>query len=161
MGSVIASDEYRGDDYSNDYPDYLYYIEGTGSYFLPASDGDIFFNRGTWYRQTEGSWYTSSSLDGPWSGIVRDSLPKDLTELPDDFRTTRKLGMIPSRYVLGEKDKTEYYWYRYYRGSYYDNYERRGYRRVWHPEGGFWFFVAPGLHDYWDDGHRRRRGGRY
>ncbi len=151
-GSVEAAG-----DYWDDSPDYLYYIEGTGSYFLPSAEGDIFFNRGKWYRQAEGSWSMGDGMDGPWSGITKETLPMDLAELPPDFKTTRKLGMIPSRYVLGEKDRPDEYWYRYYRGRFYDNYGRHGYRRYWHPHGGFWFFVAPDFFDDgFDDGHHRR-----
>jgi hypothetical protein len=139
-------------------PEYLYYIEGTGSYYLPEEGADIFFNLGRWYRRSGNSWSMSDNLDGPWSGTTAGSLPKDLADLPADFRETRKLGMIPYRYVVGVDEKADDYPYRYYRGRYYDDYERRGYRRRWHPHGKFWFFVAPDFHDDdWDDSHRRRR----
>ena len=151
------------DDYSEaGTPEYLYYIEGTGSYFLPGGDDDLFFNLGKWYRHSGESWSMSDELDGPWSGITVDSLPADLAALTADFRETRKLGMIPYRYVVGPERRDEDYSYLYYRGKYYDDYERHGYRRRWHAHGKFWFFVAPHFHDDdWDDSHRRRRRRRY
>ena len=136
------------EDYSSsDSPEYLYYIEGTGSYFLPGSDSDIFFNLGKWYRRSGGSWSISEDLGGPWSGITVDSVPQDLIELPEDFTTTRKLGMIPYQYVLGPDKPDDDHVYRYYRGRYDEDYRRRGYRRRWNPRGKFWFFVAPDFND--------------
>lgn len=145
-------------------PEYLYYIEGTGSYFLQGEDSDTFFNLGRWYRRSGESWSVSDDIDGPWSGITKNSLPRDLAELPADFQDTRNLGLIPYRYVVGPEKEDDDYPYRYYRGRYYDDYERHGYHRRWHPHGRFWFFVAPHFHDDdWDDSHRRRRRrrGRY
>jgi hypothetical protein len=167
--SVIGGPVYAtgyGDYMESGSPEYLYYIEGTGAYLLPDADWDIFFSLGKWYRLSEGSWSMSDHFDGPWSGITAGSLPKDLAELPADFRETHKLGMIPYRYVVGKdhRDDRDGYWY--YKGRYYDDYKRHGYRRRWHPHGKFWFFVAPDFHDDWDDDwddshRRRRRGGRY
>lgn len=149
--------------YEVEEPDYLYYIEGTGAYLLPDPDGDIFYHLGRWYRQKDGSWTMSRSLDGPWEGILAQSLPEPLAELGPDYRKTRRLGMIPYRYVAGPERKDDDLGYRYYRGKYYDDYERLGYRRRWHPHGGFWFFVAPDMDDHdWEDRHRNRgRKGRY
>ncbi len=142
-------------------PEYLYYIEGTGSYFLPGEDSEIFFHLGRWYSRSGDEWSMSDDLDGPWSGITAGSLPKDLAELPADFRENRKLGMIPYRYVVGKDHRDDRGGHWYYKGRYYDDYKRHGYRRRWHPHGKFWFFVAPDFHDDWDDdwddSHRRRR----
>ncbi|MDF1525258.1 MAG: hypothetical protein P1S59_03165 [bacterium] len=160
-GSVYATG-YDEHDQSGQ-PEYLYNIEGTGSYFLPGTDEDIFFNLGKWYRNSGGSWSMSGNFDGPWSGIMTKSVPAALADLPSDFRTTRRLGMIPYRYVIGPDKWDDNDVYRYYRGEYYRDYERHGYRRQWHPRGKFWFFVAPDFHDddWGDDNHRRRRKGRY
>ena len=105
----------------------------------------------------------SNNFDGPWNGITVSSLPRDLADLPPDFQESRHLGMIPYRYVLGPEERDDDDAYRYYRGEYYEDYERRGYQRRWHPHGKFWFFVAPDFHDGdWDDSHRkRRRRGKY
>ena len=151
-----------GDDGQNGLPEYVYYIEGTGSYYLPGTGVDIFFNLGKWYRRSGDSWSMSDDPGGPWSGITVGTVPKDLAELPADFRETRHLGMIPYRYVAGPDKRDDDYLYRYYRGRYYDDYEGRGYRRRWNPHGGFWFYVAPDFDDdHWGDSHRRRRRGRY
>ena len=64
VSPAIASD-YRG----SGSPEFLYYIEGTGAYFLPDSEVDIFFSLGNWYRRSGGSWSTSVSLSGPWGAI--------------------------------------------------------------------------------------------
>ena len=151
-----------GDNSRNGSPEYLYHIEGTGTYFLPGADVDVFFSLGKWYRHSGVSWSMSVHFDGPWDGIMVESVPRVLVDLPLDFRTTSRLGMIPYRYVVSTDSRDDDHGYRYYSGRYYDDYERRGYRRMWHPRGGFWFFVAPNFDDDdWDDGHRRRRRGRY
>ena len=143
-------------------PEYLYHIEGTGAYFLPGGEVDIFFNLGNWYKRSGDSWSMSDNFDGPWNGIMAESVAPALVDLPSDFRTTRRMGMIPYKYVAGSDSRDEDHGYRYYRGEYYDDYERHGYRRRWNSRGGFWFFVAPDFHDDdRDDGHRRRRRGRY
>jgi hypothetical protein len=158
IGGQVYATQY--DDYGDSgSPEYLYYIEGTGAYFLPDADGDIFFNLGKWYKRSGGSWSMSVRLGGPWNGIMAESVSPALVDLPPDFRTTHHLGMIPYRYVVSTDSRDDDHGYRYYSGRYYDDYERRGYRRMWHPRGGFWFFVAPNFDDDdWDDGHRRRRG---
>ena len=163
---VIGGHAYAtgSDDYSESgSPEYLYYIDGTGAYLLPDADEDIFFSLGSWYKRSGGSWSMSVNFDGPWSGIMVESVPQAIVDLPPDFRESRRMGMIPYKYVAGSGSRDEDYGYRYYRGRYYDDYERHGYRRRWHPHGKFWFFVAPDFHDDdWDDSHRRRRRrGRY
>lgn len=96
--SVVGSQVYAAqyDDYgASDAPEYLYHIEGTDSYFLPDTDGDIFFNLGKWYRISEGSWSMSKNFGGPWNGILTDSVPRALADLPPDFRTTSRYGHDP------------------------------------------------------------------
>ena len=152
---------FAGDDRYDDTPEYLYYIEGTGAYFLPHPEGDTFFHLGRWYRRNGGSWSTSRSLRGSWSGLLSQDVPRDLADLPDDFRATRPMGRIPYRYVADPGKVGDHHGGRYYPGHYLGDYDRRGYGRRWHPVGGFWFFVAPEFHDEWDDdGHRRKGRGR-
>ena len=146
-------------------PEYLYHIEGTGAYFLPDADVDVFFSLGKWYRHSGVSWSMSVHFGGPWNGIMVESVPRSLIELPPDFRSTRRMGMIPYGYVVGPDGRDDDYGDRYNRGEYYDDYERHGYRRRWNSRSGFWFFIAPDFHDDdWDDdddrddSHRRRRG---
>ena len=140
-------------------PEYLYHIEGTGAYFLPGADVDVFFSLGKWYRHSGVSWSMGVHFEGPWDGIMVESVPRSLVDLPADFRTTRRMGMIPYRYVAGPDRRDDNYGDRYYSGKYYDEYERHGYRRRWNSRGGFWFFVAPDFHDD-DRDDRHRRGGR-
>jgi hypothetical protein len=155
-GPVYASD-YRGPGS----PEFLYYIEGTGAYFLPDQEADVFFSLGRWYRRSGTSWSVSAALAGPWGAISVGSVPSVLIGLPPDFRTTLRLGRVPYRYVVGSRSGHDDYGPRYYHGRYYDDHDRRGYRRRWHPSGYFWFFVAPDLdHDDWFDNHRRRGRGR-
>jgi len=123
-------------------PDYLYYIEGTGSYYLPGADGDVFYTLGKWYRHLGDSWSMGEGPEGPWSGIMPQSVPGPLAELPPDFKETRPMGMIPYRYVVAP-DKSDDEICAYYRGRYYRDYKRHGYQRRWHPRGGFWYYVAP------------------
>jgi hypothetical protein len=140
-------------------PDFLYYMEGTGAYFLPDSDADIFFNLGRWYRRSGSSWSVSVALGGPWGSISVSSVPRVLVDLPPDFRSTHHLGRVPYGHVVGPGGRDDDYGRRYYSGPYYDDHDRRGYQRRWHSGGQFWFFVAPGFDDdHWDDSHRGRRG---
>jgi hypothetical protein len=142
-------------------PEYLYYIEATGSYYLPGTDGDVFYNLGKWYRHREDSWSMSDDPQGPWTGVMAESVPQALADLPPDFRETRPMGMIPYRYVVGP-DRPDDDICIYYRGRYYRDYERHGYQRRWHPRGGFWYYVAPEFcGDGWDDRRRRKGRGKY
>lgn len=149
-------------DHSSGSPEYLYSIEGTGSYFLPGPDGDVFYNLGKWYRHRGDSWSMSDDPEGPWSGIMVESVPRALADLPPDFRTSRPMGMIPYRYVVGTDRPDDHDVYIYYNGRYYEDYERHGYLRRWHPQGKFWYFVAPDFYDGpWDDRHRHRKIRKY
>jgi len=162
-GPAIASDYYRSGS-----PEYLYYMEGTGAYFLPDSEADIFFSLGKWYRRTGSSWSASVAFSGPWGAISVSSAPSVLVNLPVDFRTTSHLGQVPYRYVAGSRSGHEDYGSRYYRGDYYNDHDRRGYKRRRHSSGGFWFFIAPDFrhddrddhHDRDDDSHGKRGRGR-
>lgn len=153
-------------------PEFLYYMEGTGAYFLPDSEVDIFFSLGNWYRRSSNSWSTSVSLSGPWGAISVSNAPSVLVNLPLDFRATLNHGRVPYRYVVDQRSGQDDYGPRYYSGRYYDDHDRRGYQRRRHSSGGFWFFIAPGLHfddrddhrdwddDRDDDSHGRRGRGR-
>ena len=163
-GSALATGSHRSGS-----PDFLYYMEGTGAYFLPDADADVFFSRGRWYRRSGSSWSSSISLSGPWGAISISDAPSALVELPIDFRTTISFGRVPYRHVVGSSSSWDDYGPRYYSGRFHDDHESRGFRRQRHPTGGFWFFIAPELHfedrnrhddDWDDDGHRRRRRGR-
>ena len=70
------------------------------------------------------------------------------------------MGMIPYGYVVGPERRDDNHGDRYYRGEYYDEYERHGYERRWNSRGGFWFFVAPDFHDDDRDDNHRGRGRR-
>ena len=160
-------------------PEFLYYMEGTGAYFLPDSDADIFFSLGKWYRRSGSSWSASVALSGPWGALSVSSVPTILVNLPAGFRATYHLGQVPYRYVVDSRKGHDNYGSRYYSGEYYNDYGSRGYQRHRHSTGGFWFFIAPDFHhddrndrhdrdDDWDDdrddrdddSHRRRRRGK-
>jgi len=133
--------------HGKDQPDYLYYIEGTGTYFLPVPGGEIFFHLGRWYKHTGDLWSTSDRLNGPWEGIPSGSLPEDLAGLPSDFRTSRHLGKIPSRYVLGDKRTCQNPWFHYYRGRFDKTYKHFGYGKRWRYGKRSWIFVTPDFRD--------------
>ena len=140
-------------------PEFLYYIEGTGAYFLPDPDVDIFFSLGNWYRRSDSSWSASVALSGPWGAISVSSVPSVLVGLPHEFRATHHLGRVPYRYIMDSARGHEDYGSRHYRGDYYNDHDRKGYQRHRHSSGSFWVFIAPDLdHHDRDDGHRRRRG---
>ena len=158
---AVASDYYRSSS-----PEFLYYMEGTGAYFLPDSEADVFFSMGKWYRRSGGSWSASVSLSGPWGAISISNAPSVLVNLPVDFRTTINFGQVPYSYVVDSERGHDDYGPRHYSGKYYDEHDRRDYRRQRHSSGTFWFFIAPEFghydrYDDWDDdSHRRGRRGR-
>ncbi|UCF87997.1 MAG: hypothetical protein JSV70_06105 [bacterium] len=139
-------------------PEFIYYIQDTDAYYLPDPEVDIFFSLGRWYRRSGGSWSVGVSFRGPWGSIALSSVPSVLVGLPPDFRATRRFGRVPYRYLQGHRESHDDYGRSYYGGRYDDDHDRSRYKRHWHPEGGFWFFVAPDFdHDDGDDSHRRRR----
>jgi hypothetical protein len=159
-GSAYAT----GGHYSRS-PEYLYYMEGTGAYFLPDPEVDIFFSLGRWYRRSGSSWSVSTTFSGPWGAVSLGGVPTVLVNLPVDFRLTHTFGLVPSRHVLKGRSSYDY------GPRYYDDHDSRRYRRGRHQTGSFWFFIAPDLDHHWDDddwdddrrdddGHRRRRRGR-
>jgi hypothetical protein len=142
-------------------PEYVFYIEGTGTYILSDPEVDIFFNLGRWYRRSGGSWSVSLGFNGPWGSIAVNSVPSVLVGLPVDFRATHQFSRVPYKYIRGSgkihDDNGRYY----YSDRYDDDHHRSRYERHWHPEGGFWFFFAPDRdHEDRDDSYRRRRRGR-
>lgn len=158
LGGTSQATGYRGSHSA----EYLYYIEGTGAYFYPDPEVDIFFSQGSWYRRSGTSWSVSVALSGPWGFISVSNVPSALVALPLNFRATRHFGRVPYRYVIDNRRGHDDYGPRYYNGDYYKDHSRRGYERRRHSSGDFWFFIAPRLNhdDRDDDGHRGRGRGR-
>ncbi|KPK59975.1 MAG: hypothetical protein AMS21_09680, partial [Gemmatimonas sp. SG8_38_2] len=61
-------------------------INGTELLYVSNSESDVFveINSQQYYIVLTGRWYTSSSLDGPWSFIASDSLPTDFAKIPPE-----------------------------------------------------------------------------
>lgn len=134
--SPLLANGGQGRHHVQDTPLYLYHVEGTGFYYLPGEDGDLFFSLGKWYRRQGESWFVARRFDGPWSGILTQSLPAGLAEVPADPARSLSLGQIPYRYVVDPDEKCRSP-YRHFR---WDGFDRRPYRdhhRRWSPYRGW------------------------
>lgn len=60
-------------------------IEGTYLLYVSNSDDDIFkfMNDQRYYVLLSGRWYTAMKLEGPWSYVAADQLPKDFANIPE------------------------------------------------------------------------------
>jgi hypothetical protein len=67
----------------------LTYVTNTGS--------DIFADarQGTFYVLLAGRWYTAKSLDGPWSWMAGQKLPRDFSRIPPDSPKSAALASVP------------------------------------------------------------------
>lgn len=62
-------------------------IPGSYVYYAPDVTVDIFFFHGYWYRPHEGRWYKSHHYNGPWKFTSPARLPRQLHDIPRDFRS--------------------------------------------------------------------------
>lgn len=60
-------------------------VPGTGLEWASNSESDVFFRKadGNWYVLLSGRWFSSASLDGPWT-FATPNLPDDFQNIPDD-----------------------------------------------------------------------------
>lgn len=67
-------------------PPELAVIPGTYIYYVPDIDADIYFYRGSWYRNWGNRWHRSRNYNGPWSSLGRRHVPGAFFRLPSDYR---------------------------------------------------------------------------
>ena len=61
-------------------------VPGTGVYFAPGLDVDIFFYGGYWWSPRGDRWYRATGYDGPWRMVRRSSVPRVVYRVPRDYR---------------------------------------------------------------------------
>jgi hypothetical protein len=109
-------------------PPELVVIPNTYVYFAPGADMDIVFYRGYWYRPYNGYWYRGSGYNGPWHHISRERVPRNVINLPPDYRSMyRDYPRIPHRYVHSN-------WNRWERERYWHNRQWRHEQNDWREE---------------------------
>lgn len=61
-------------------------IEGTQLLAVSNTGSDLFFDGASkqYFVLLAGRWFTSASLNGPWTGIAADQLPEDFAKIPSD-----------------------------------------------------------------------------
>ncbi|HVO67210.1 MAG TPA: hypothetical protein VMT12_12055 [Syntrophales bacterium] len=105
-------------------PPGLVVIPGTGVYYPPDVDVDIFFYHGYWYRPYNGYWYRSRGYNGPWATIEVGRVPRPVIGIHPGFRGGPMYERVPHGRVMKN-------WRRWERDRYW---ERRGPERRG-PEG--------------------------
>ncbi|WP_255571428.1 SH3 domain-containing protein [Ensifer sp. ENS12] len=71
-------------------------VVGTGLDWVSNTTSSVFFHRASknWYTLLSGRWFSSASLEGPWSFATPD-LPEDFVNLPDDAPYSAVRASIP------------------------------------------------------------------
>lgn len=72
-------------------------IAGTSLLFMSNSPDNIFLHITTqeYYVLLSGRWYLSHSLQGPWSYVAPDNLPKDFAGIPEGTKKDVVLASVP------------------------------------------------------------------
>ncbi len=73
-------------------PSELVLIPGTGIYFIPDREADIFFYGGYWWAPRGPRWYRAYAPHGPWVIVRRRSIPAPLFRVPHDYRVVYRGG---------------------------------------------------------------------
>lgn len=61
-------------------------IPGTGVYFSPEIEADVYLHGGVWYYRVDGLWFIGPSHSGPWKATPGGSVPEPLTRIPPAWR---------------------------------------------------------------------------
>jgi hypothetical protein len=71
-------------------------VKGTSLFWVSNTDSDLFRNgnNGPYYYLVAGRWFSSPSLDGPWT-FATTSLPEDFKKIPVDHPRSRVLASVP------------------------------------------------------------------
>uniref|UniRef100_C6E842 Lipoprotein n=1 Tax=Geobacter sp. (strain M21) TaxID=443144 RepID=C6E842_GEOSM len=111
-------------------------IPGSGVYFVPRFDIDLFFYSGYWWSPRGDRWYRSREYNGPWRVVSRSAVPRPVYRVPSDYRSVYvKERRIP--YGQWKKQRSEYRGDKGGRGEYRGHGERKGEgRRDGHGRGG-------------------------
>ncbi|NSZ66934.1 SH3 domain-containing protein (plasmid) [Agrobacterium tumefaciens] len=71
-------------------------VKGTGLEWASNTTSDVFFRKSsnTWYVLLSGRWFSSPSLDGPWT-FATPNLPADFQNIPDDAPYYQVRASVP------------------------------------------------------------------
>lgn len=87
--------------YRYNQPRIMYRLPSFGVYYIPKVRDDIFYFEGRWYTRARGAWYVGEGFNGPWTGLRNRKVPKQLQNLPTDFKARKdELGtkVVPYGY---------------------------------------------------------------
>ncbi|MEH6471892.1 MAG: hypothetical protein V7752_11625 [Halopseudomonas sp.] len=72
-------------------------IQGTDLLYVSNTDSDVMMDisKQEYYILLSGRWYASKSLEGPWSYIPGDELPKDFPNIPQDSEVANVRYAVP------------------------------------------------------------------
>lgn len=100
-------------------------VPGTGVYFVPQFDVDIFFYSGYWWSPRGDRWYRAREYNGPWRIVSRSAVPRPVYRVPGDYRSVYvKERHIP--YGQWKKERREYRGGKGGRGEHREHGERKG-----------------------------------
>lgn len=67
-------------------PSSVVMVPGSGVYFVPGYDVDIFYYGGYWWSPRGERWYRARDYSGPWRVVSRGSVPRPVYRVPHDYR---------------------------------------------------------------------------
>ena len=72
-------------------------IEGTSLLYIKNTDSNVLMdiNSQMYFILISGRWFEAKSLDGPWSFVNPDNLPKDFAKIPDNSDMSTVLSNVP------------------------------------------------------------------
>jgi hypothetical protein len=72
-------------------------IEGTGLLYMANTEDDILLEieSQSYYVVLSGRWYSSESLEGPWTYVTGDALPGSFAEIPPESQMGHLLVSVP------------------------------------------------------------------
>jgi len=72
-------------------------VTGTQLLYVTNTSGDILFDLGSqdYYVPLTGRWFRAKALDGPWTFVDGDKLPKDFAKIPETDPKANVLATVP------------------------------------------------------------------
>lgn len=67
-------------------PPHMVLVPRSRVYFSPDPQVDIFFYGGYWWSPRGDRWYRARMHNGPWTGIERRRVPREVVVVPRDYR---------------------------------------------------------------------------
>jgi hypothetical protein len=67
-------------------------MPGTGVYYVPQPEVDVFFYNGYWWSPRGPRWYRSRAYKGPWGIVHRRYVPVPVIRVPGDYRVAYGQG---------------------------------------------------------------------